>query len=234
MARPDGSDTWVDRLAEEREALTGGSRSQLLAGMLRQRITEGLFKPGERLSEEALSEALKVSRNTLREAFRQLAQEGVLVHEFGRGVFVRRLSDDDVRDIYTMRRILELAAVRNLPNAPAGALDEIRLAVETAEEAAGRSDWGAVGSANMRFHQAVAELAGSRRVREVVRRLLAELRLVFVVMDDLREFHQPYLKSNRELYEMLAAGDAAGAEAAFATYLDTAEAQLLVAYSQGR
>lgn len=230
MARPDGSDTWVDRLAEEREALTGGSRSQLLAGMLRQRITEGLFKPGERLSEEALSEALKVSRNTLREAFRQLAQEGVLVHEFGRGVFVRTLSDDDVRDIYAMRRILELAAVRNLPNAPAGALDEIRLAVETAEEAAGRTDWGGVGSANMRFHQAVAELAGSRRVREVVRRLLAELRLVFVVMDDLREFHEPYLKSNRELYEMLAAGDAVGAEAAFATYLDTAEAQLLAAY----
>jgi DNA-binding GntR family transcriptional regulator len=234
MARPDGSDTWVDRLAEEREALTGGSRSQLLAGMLRQRITEGLFKPGERLSEEALSEALKVSRNTLREAFRQLAQEGVLVHEFGRGVFVRTLSDDDVRDIYAMRRILELAAVRNLPNAPTGALDEIRLAVETAEEAAVRADWSGVGSANMRFHQAVAELAGSRRAREVVRRLLAELRLVFVVMDDLREFHEPYLKSNRELYEMLSAGDTAGAEAAFATYLDTAEAQLLAAYSRDR
>jgi DNA-binding GntR family transcriptional regulator len=230
MVRPE--DTWAERLAEDRVALTGGSRSQLLAEKLRQRITEGVFRPGDRLSEEALSEALKVSRNTLREAFRQLAQEGVLVHEFGRGVFVRRLSVDDVRDIYTMRRILELAAVRNLPNAPAAALDEIRIAVETAEEAAGRSDWGAVGSANMLFHQAVAELAGSRRVREVVRRLLAELRLIFVVMDDPREFHEPYLKSNRELYEMLTAGDAAGAEAAFAGYLDTAEAQLLAAYEQ--
>jgi DNA-binding GntR family transcriptional regulator len=232
MARPDGSDTWAERLAEDRAALTGGSRSQLLAGKLRQRITEGVFRPGERLSEEALSEALSVSRNTLREAFRQLAQEGVLVHEFGRGVFVRTLTVDDVRDIYTMRRILELAAVRNLPNAPAAALDQIRLAVETAEEASARSDWGAVGSANMRFHQAVAELAGSRRVREAVRRLLAELRLVFVVMDDLREFHEPYLKSNRELYELLAAGDARAAEAAFARYFDTAEAQLLTAYDQ--
>ncbi|GAA0950030.1 GntR family transcriptional regulator [Virgisporangium aurantiacum] len=230
MARPDGSDTWVERLAEDRAALTGGSRSQLLAGKLRQRITEGVFRPGERLSEEALSEALSVSRNTLREAFRQLAQEGVLVHEFGRGVFVRTLTPDDVRDIYAMRRILELAAVRNLPNAPAGALEQVRLAVETAEEASARSDWGAVGSANMRFHQAVAELAGSYRVREAVRRLLAELRLVFVVMDDLREFHEPYLKSNRALYELLAAGDAAAAETAFSAYFDTAESQLLAAY----
>jgi DNA-binding GntR family transcriptional regulator len=234
MVRPDGSDTWAERLAEDRIALSGGSRSQLLAGKLRQRITEGVFRPGERLSEEALSEALSVSRNTLREAFRQLAQEGVLVHEFGRGVFVRTLTADDVRDIYAMRRILELAAVRNLPHAPAGALEQVRLAVETAEEASARSDWGAVGSANMHFHQAVAELAGSRRVREAVRRLLAELRLVFVVMDDLREFHEPYLKSNRELYETLAAGDAVAAETAFSAYFDAAEAQLLAAYGQDR
>jgi DNA-binding GntR family transcriptional regulator len=225
------SDSWADALAADRAALTGGSRAQLLAGMLRQRITEGLFRPGERLSEEALSEALKVSRNTLREAFRQLAQEGVLVHEFGRGVFVRTLSIDDVRDIYALRRILELAAVRNLPDAPDDALDAVRLAVESAEEAAGRADWFAVGTANMRFHQAISELTGSRRVREAVRRLLAELRLVFVVMDDLREFHEPYLKSNRELYELLAAGDASAAEAAMAAYFDTAEAQLLAAYA---
>jgi DNA-binding GntR family transcriptional regulator len=181
--------SWAEQLAGDREALSSGSRAERTADVLRERIIEGLFRPGERLSEEELSAALNVSRNTLREAFRQLGQEGVLVHEFGRGVFVRTLSTEDVRDIYAMRRILELAAVRNLPNAPAGALDAVRGAVESAEEAAARADWFTVGTANMRFHQAVAELTGSRRVRDVVRRLLAELRLVFVVMADLREFH---------------------------------------------
>jgi len=223
--------SWAERLAGDREALSTGSRAERTAGILRERIIEGVFRPGERLSEEELSAALNVSRNTLREAFRQLGQEGVLVHEFGRGVFVRALSTEDVRDIYTMRRILELAAVRNLRNAPAGALDAVRHAVESAEEAAGRADWLAVGTANMRFHQAVAELTGSRRVRDVVRRLLAELRLVFVVMADLREFHQPYLTSNRQLYELLVAGDAAAAEKALAAYFDAAEGQLLAAYA---
>jgi DNA-binding GntR family transcriptional regulator len=226
--------SWAEQLAGDREALSSGSRAERTADVLRERIIEGLFRPGERLSEEELSAALNVSRNTLREAFRQLGQEGVLVHEFGRGVFVRTLSTEDVRDIYAMRRILELAAVRNLPNAPAGALDAVRGAVESAEEAAARADWFTVGTANMRFHQAVAELTGSRRVRDVVRRLLAELRLVFVVMADLREFHQPYLTSNRELYELLAAGDAAAAEKALAAYFDMAEAQLLAAYTAGK
>jgi DNA-binding GntR family transcriptional regulator len=226
--------TWAEQLAGDRAALSSGSRAERTADILRERIIEGLFRPGERLSEEELSAALNVSRNTLREAFRQLGQEGVLVHEFGRGVFVRTLSADDVRDIYAIRRILELAAVRNVRDAPPGALDGVRRAVESAEEAAGRADWFAVGTANMRFHQAVAELTGSRRVREVVRRLLAELRLVFVVMADLREFHQPYLTSNRELYELLAAGDVAAAEKALGAYFDLAEAQLLAAYPTGR
>ena len=223
--------SWAERLAGDREALSTGSRAERTAGILRERIIEGVFRPGERLSEEELSAALNVSRNTLREAFRQLGQEGVLVHEFGRGVFVRALSTEDVRDIYAMRRILELAAVRNLRNAPAGALDAVRHAVESAEEAAGRADWLAVGTANMRLHQALAELTGSRRVRDGVRRLLAELRLVFVVMADLREFHQPYLTSNRQLYELLVAGDAAAAEKALAAYFDAAEGQLLAAYA---
>jgi DNA-binding GntR family transcriptional regulator len=224
--------TWAEQLAGDRAALSGGSRAERLADVLRERITQGLFRPGVRLAEEELSDALSVSRNTLREAFRQLAQEGVLVHEFGRGVFVRTLSIEDVRDIYALRRILELAAVRNLPNAPDGVLEPVRLAVEDAEEAAARADWFAVGTANMGFHQAVSELTGSRRVRESVRRLLAELRLAFVVMADLREFHQPYLKSNRELYELLAAGDAAAAEVALAAYFDVAESQLLEAYAR--
>ncbi|GIJ46777.1 GntR family transcriptional regulator [Virgisporangium aliadipatigenens] len=228
--RPDGSGSWAERLSADRAALTAGSRSQLLAAKLRQRITEGVFRPGERLSEEALSEALNVSRNTLREAFRQLAEEGVLVHEFGRGVFVRTLTVEDLRDIYALRRVLELAAVRNLPNAPGHALEEIREAVDSADEAAARQDWTAVGSANMRFHQAVVELLDNRRARDVVRRLLAELRLVFVVMDDLHDFHEPYRKTNRQLYELLLAGDVAGAEKAFTAYLDAAEAQLLAAY----
>jgi DNA-binding GntR family transcriptional regulator len=226
--------TWAEQLAGDREALSSGSRAERTADILRERIIEGLFRPGERLSEEELSAALNVSRNTLREAFRQLGQEGVLVHEFGRGVFVRTLSADDVRDIYAMRRILELAAVRRVNDAPPGVLDAVRHAVESAEEAASRADWFAVGTANMRFHQALAELTGSRRVREVVRRLLAELRLVFVVMADLREFHQPYLTSNRKLYELLAAGDAAAAEKALAAYFDAAEGQLLAAYEVDR
>ncbi|MEV6349221.1 GntR family transcriptional regulator [Actinoplanes sp. NPDC051851] len=222
---------WGVRLAGDRALLDRGSTAERVADILRQRITEGVFRPGTRLSEEHLREALGVSRNTLREAFRLLAHEGLLEHQLNRGVFVRLLTVEDIKDLYALRRILECGALRNLTAVPAVAVDRVGAAIAAADEAAGRGDWAAVGTANMRFHQAIADLAGSRRVAEAVRALLAELRLVFLVVADPRQLHEPYTAANRALYELLAAGDPAAAEAALQRYFDDAERQLLAAYA---
>lgn len=207
--------------------------------MLRTRITEGHLAPGTRLSEEDIGAALGVSRNTLREAFRLLGHERLLLHEFNRGVFVRKLTVDDVRDLYQLRRILECGAVRRAAERRADSsadgwaelLVPVRGAVEEGEAAAARDEWIEVGTANMHFHQAVAALAQSPRVTEAMGHLLAELRLVFHVMDAPQAFHQAYLPENRAILELLAADQLDAAEAAMATYLDAAEAQLIDAYS---
>ena len=232
---------WLDELRAERPSLGRASTAGRVADVLRTRITEGHLAPGTRLSEEDIGTALGVSRNTLREAFRLLGHERLLVHEFNRGVFVRRLTVEDVRDLYQLRRILECGAVRRAAelfasdpsdgNGLSGLLGPVRSAVEEAEEAAAQARWVDVGTANMHFHQAVAALAQSPRVSEAMGHLLAELRLVFHVMDAPQAFHQAYLPENRAILEMLEGGDLAGAEAAIATYLDTAEAQLIGAYS---
>lgn len=223
MIAPD----WTDQLAADRAALDRGSTAERVADVLRDRITDGVFAPGTRLNEEALSRALGVSRNTLREAFRLLSHDGVLAYEFNRGVFVRSLSIEDIHDLCRMRRVLELAAIRGVPGAPETAFEHLRDALAAADAAAARGEWRQVGSANMRFHQAIGELAGSRRVAETVRRLLAELRLAFLAVPDARALHEPYVTANRELYASITTRNADVAEAALASYLDHTEAQLL-------
>lgn len=218
------------RIAETRKTLARGSTAERVADALRTWVTDGMFKPGTRLSEEGLGSALGVSRNTLREAFRLLSHERLVVHEFGRGVFVRVPSTADVVDLYRMRRILEGSAVRRAAAAPKEAVDRILSAVEEGEQAAAAGRWLDVGTANMHFHQALAALAGSPRVDQIVSQLLAELRLVFHIMAAPREFHAPYLKENRHLVELLEAGDVEGATRALDAYFDTAERQLLDAY----
>ena len=78
---------------------------------IRNEIIEGKLPPGTALVENDLTQAHEVSRNTLREALRLLCREGLAVHYRHRGVIVRTLTRHDVRDIYRVRRTLELQAL---------------------------------------------------------------------------------------------------------------------------
>ncbi|KEF03179.1 MULTISPECIES: GntR family transcriptional regulator [Streptomyces] len=221
----------VSELAGDRVLLGRSSTAERVADILRDRITEGYFPPGARLSEESIGGALGVSRNTLREAFRLLTHERLLVHQLNRGVFVRIVTVADLDDIYRVRTLVECAAVRSLgePPYPVGAMEAAVLAGETAFE---ERAWRDLGTANLRFHQAVVGLAGSPRMDELMRGVLAELRLVFHVMDDPRRFHAPYLTRNRQIIEALEAGEAAEAERLLESYLEDSRAQLSGAYAQ--
>ncbi|MGN6575688.1 MAG: GntR family transcriptional regulator [Nocardioides sp.] len=237
QSSPQAPGALLETLRADRESLSRSSTSGRVATVLRDHITAGRLAPGTRLSEEQLGQALGVSRNTLREAFRLLTHEQLLSHEFNRGVFVRRLEVEDVRDLYRLRRILECGAVRRAaaeagsdPSLVQARVQAVREAVQEAEAAAAEDRWVDVGTANMHFHQAIAALAGSPRTDETMRRVLAELRLVFHVMAAPRTFHERYLPGNRAIADLLAAGEFEAAERELGSYLDAAEAQLVEAY----
>ncbi|GII79549.1 GntR family transcriptional regulator [Sphaerisporangium rufum] len=221
----------ADRLAAERAMLDRTSTAERVAWVLRQRITEGVYEPGERLSEGPIVDDLDVSRNTVREAFRLLSHERLLVHELNRGVFVRRLTAADVTDLYRLRRLVECAAVRQAAGSSPDGLAALREAVHAAERAAAEGRWEDVGTANMGFHRAVVALAGSERLDQMMRQTLAELRLVFLAMRNPRAFHEPYLARNREILGRLTEGDAEGAARLLEGYLAEAERQLVEAHS---
>lgn len=205
-------------LADDRALLGRTSTAERVSDILRSRIAEGYFPPGTRLSEDGIGGALGVSRNTLREAFRLLTHERLLVHELNRGVFVRVLTVEDVEDIYRTRALVECAVVRGLGDPPY-ALRELAEAVTEGREAAVANDWKGVGTANIHFHRELVALAGSERTDELMRSVFAELRLAFHVVDDPRALHEPYLARNRQLLQALQAGDRTGAEKLLETYL---------------
>ncbi|MEU3713541.1 GntR family transcriptional regulator [Streptomyces catenulae] len=223
--------------ADGRALLGRAGTAERVADILRDRITEGCYAPGVRLSEESIGGALGVSRNTLREAFRLLTHERLLVHRLNRGVFVRVVTVEDLADIYRVRLLVECAAVRGLGQGPyddgtRAAIGAIEAAVRSGETAVRERAWQQLSTANIRFHQGVAALAGSPRTDELMRGVLAELRLVFHVMDDPRRFHAPYLTRNRQIVEALEDGDAAAGEELLRSYLEDSLAQLSGAYAR--
>jgi DNA-binding GntR family transcriptional regulator len=221
----------LTELAGDRVLLGRTSTAERVSDILRGRIAEGFFPPGTRLSEDSIGGALGVSRNTLREAFRLLTHERLLVHELNRGVFVRVLTVEDVEDIYRTRSLVECAVVRGL-GSPPYAVEGIARAVSDGQRAAREGDWKGVSTANIHFHRELVALAGSARTDEVMRSVFAELRLAFHVVDDPQRLHEPYLVRNHEILQTLRAGDRDGAERLLAGYLDDSLKGLVEVYAR--
>jgi DNA-binding GntR family transcriptional regulator len=223
----------ADGLVADRVLLGRTSTAERVAGILRTRVSAGYFAPGARLAEEDITEALGISRNTLREAFRLLTHERLLEHKLNRGVFVRVLDVADVLDLYRVRKHVECSVARTVTDPPAN-LARIADAVRQGELSLGEQDWRGLGTANIRFHQEVVAVAESPRLDELMRGVLAELRLVFHVMANPRWFHEPYLSRNRDILAALERGNGVEAEQLLAKYLDDAERQLVEAYALRR
>jgi DNA-binding GntR family transcriptional regulator len=81
-----------------------------VAEALRALITEGALAPGARLNERALCDRLGVSRTPLREAFRELASEGLIELTPNRGAQVVALSGRDIQDAFELMGALEALA----------------------------------------------------------------------------------------------------------------------------
>ena len=74
---------------------------------LREMIVSGNVEPGERLIETNLAERLGVSRAPLREAIRELVESGLLKSIPYKGLYVRKVTRKDLRELYSLRTRLE-------------------------------------------------------------------------------------------------------------------------------
>lgn len=226
----DSTSAALDSLVRARSHVLRTSTAERVADVVREEIVEGRLRPGARLPEQAVCAALGVSRNTVREAMSQLVAERVLVREPNRGVFVTQPDRDAIKDVYRARRLIEPAAVRFGEAVDAEHVAAVRAAVEEGLAAAAEDRWDGVATANQHFHRALVALAGSERIDQQMRLILAEMRLIFHRMPGVREFHEPYLARNQVIAELIAQGRREEAADEVVAYLNVAEKQLLDAY----
>ncbi|MCX6498484.1 MAG: GntR family transcriptional regulator [Arthrobacter sp.] len=192
-----------------------------VAAELRLQLADGVLLPGTRLTESTIAADLGVSRNTVREAFAELAAERLVVRHPNRGVFVASLGAGDIHDVYTVRRAIEAAALRG-GGSPEG-VAAVRAAVEEGKAAAADDDDEALGTANQHFHRAIVALAGSRRLDTIMAQVLAEMRLFFHQATVDAHFYRGYLSDNEQICAALEAGDPGRAADLLLAYLDRSE-----------
>jgi DNA-binding GntR family transcriptional regulator len=192
--------------------LSRESSASIIADRIRTGIMDGTFAPGQQMGEVQLAQQLGVSRGLLREAMQRLVQEGLLRSERYRGLFVVELDSDDVRDIYLTREGIERAAVRALLQRADGdgaVLEPLSKVVRQMESAARRRRGASLAELDLRFHAALVEASGSRRLKRVMQALLVETKLCLTRVENRYPHAEDLVTEHREILDALRARDEA-------------------------
>lgn len=142
---------------------THNLREQALEA-LREAIVMGSLAPGSHLAEVRLANDLGISRGTLREALRQLQQEGLAVTD-GRGrLHVRSLDARTIRDTFRVRAALESLAARTVAELPSSAKESAVKALDRALEAMDAAEGESLHErleADVEFHRTLCRVSGN-------------------------------------------------------------------------
>jgi DNA-binding GntR family transcriptional regulator len=142
---------------------------RVVTDSLRESILDGSLKPGERLVQDSIASQFGVSRIPIREAFRTLAAEGLVVFEQRRGVIVTELSRADIEEILSVRAVLEgmacrAAALRATPDQ----LESIRKELEQLNNA--RTEPEQYYQLNYAFHEAILNASNRPHTAALVKK----------------------------------------------------------------
>ncbi|GMA60355.1 GntR family transcriptional regulator [Alicyclobacillus fastidiosus] len=125
-----------------------------VTNVIRKMIVNQTFKPGERLVQEELASRIGVSRMPIRDAFKRLAFEGLVIIESRRGAVVAPVSKESFQEVYTLRMQLEPMANRmSAENLNAAEFEELKLLCFKMENCSGEDDKYLFSQLNAEFHK---------------------------------------------------------------------------------
>ena len=147
-------------------------------------LLEGRLRPGAQLVERDLAAAFSCTRGALRKVLARLGFEGKLVLEANRGAFVPSPSEDDVREVYRARQIVEAGIVTALCGA-LSAQDRRRLKAHVAGEKKALKEGRVDEQVRLagQFHVLLTELAGGTELHGFVAQLVAKTELYKALFD---------------------------------------------------
>lgn len=202
-----------------------GLRDQVLAE-LRRRIVDGVYPPGERLTEDRLAADFGVSRNPVREALRITETDGLVLTAPRRGAVVATPDAGTVADLFAVRSSLEpLAARLAAQRADAQDVTDLRALLDQAREATEAGDFSRVAELNSALHIRVIDIAGNRWLSTLSSAIYLHVHWIFRLSASYRAAHS--WEEHIRLVDAIADADPAGAEmAALAHVAAAAEAAL--------
>jgi DNA-binding GntR family transcriptional regulator len=148
-----------------RISLPPASRREQIVAHLRDEIVTGELPAGTQLKQDELASRFGVSPAPIREALRQLENEGLVEHFPNRGVFVTDISAEDIVNLLLpVRHAIESFALRKAESErSAELLAQLDDIVQGMRDAAADDDFPAINELDVQFHETIVALSGSEQ-----------------------------------------------------------------------
>lgn len=169
----------------------------------------GEWQPGDRLLEEDIAAQLEVSRGTVREAFRQLEQEGLIVTFPNRRTVVAETSEEELQGVLLPVRLVveRFAFHRALPRLTEADVAQLRKVVEDLRQACESGDLESIVELDMGFHRVVMERSGSLHTLRLWEAITPRVRGFFFRMAPRHATLAEIAQEHDELLESMLSGD---------------------------
>jgi len=169
--RKAGSHRAESKLLIEKSSLPdlGGAptSSDVIAKHIRSAIVDGRIKEGEPIRQDEIGALFNVSKIPVREALKRLEAEGLVEFRRNRGVFVTKLSEPEIEEIFEVRAILESAAIQqSVPKMTAATFERAFQHYQSFLQNKDTGEWSAL---NWRFHSSLYEDAGKPFLMQQIR-----------------------------------------------------------------
>ncbi len=206
----------------------------LVEQQIRDAIIGGVYQPGERLVESLIASQLGISRAPVREVLAALEKEGLVVNIQRRGSYVSKFSAQDIDEIYSLRLLLEVGAMRRaierITTADVDRMQQMVDALGALAQAQPTSSM--IVEQDMQFHEAICQMAQHHRLYQVwsSMRWQTQLLITLTARTHYKHPEEPKLY-HQGILEAMATRDGRAAEKLLTDHIIDAQRRALQALS---
>lgn len=202
-----------------------------IADIIRDRILKGEYKIGEKIKENQIATELRVSRTPIREAFKQLENEGLIDYIPNRGCFAKGFTKQDIEDIFAVRKALEVLSVEwAVSRITPEEVRELQDQSDLMEFYTTRKDGRKVVEINTDFHDIIYNATGSRFMAQVLRSYKDYIEQTRKVLFYEQEYLQEIFEEHKAILDSVKERDVVKAREAMARHLDGSKRRAQVVY----
>ncbi|MGO4394274.1 GntR family transcriptional regulator [Variovorax sp. M-6] len=202
-----------------------------LYAIVKERIINGTYGPGMRLTEQQMAAEFNTSRTPVREAMRLLTADGFVVFKPNSGTMVRTWSSAQIAEIFELRVLIEgeIAghAARHIGEDEIDQLQALQDEIESCGPDTGEANAARIGRLNREFHRVIAQASRNERLVAT----LANAIELPIVQRTFRSYTVDQLRrsfaQHRELIEAFQVHDAGWAQSTMSCHIHSAKHTLL-------